>query len=62
MANEKTEGLIYRGAESKSTIRYEWLDDSTLNLYLENPEPGDSGTCKLSLHPVAAAVGSADSQ
>ena len=49
------EGLIYRGMESKSTIRYEWLDDSTLNLYLENPEPGDSGTCRLNLHTAAAA-------
>ena len=58
----EVEGLIYRGMESKSSLRYEWLDDSTLNLYLENPEPGDSGTCRLNLHTVAAAVGSADSQ
>lgn len=44
-----SEGLIYRGVESESKLLYEWLDDSTLSLYLENPAPGDSGACRLHL-------------
>lgn len=45
--NVECDGLIYRGAESTSKIMHEWLSDGTLSIYLESPEPGDSG--KLSL-------------
>lgn len=48
-SNVEAEGLIYRGVESESKLLFEWLDDNTLHLYLENPEPGDSGSVKLSL-------------
>lgn len=47
--NVECDGLIYRGAESASKIMHEWSSDGVLTLYLESPEPGDSG--KLSLHP-----------
>lgn len=47
--NAECDGLIYRGAESASKIMHEWLPDGTLSVYLESPEPGDSG--RLSLHP-----------
>lgn len=48
--NVECEGLIYRGSESASKIMHEWLSDGTLSIYLDSPEPGDSG--KLSLHLV----------
>ena len=51
--NVECECLIYRGAESSSKIMHEWLPDGTMTLYLESPEPGDSG--RLSLHAFAAA-------
>ena len=47
--NVECDGLIYRGAESQSKIMHEWLSDGSLSIYLDSPEPGDSG--KLSLHP-----------
>ena len=37
------EGTVYRGYESEAKLLYEWTDDNTLRLYLENPEVGDSG-------------------
>lgn len=43
------EGLIYRGSESQAKLLYEWLDDTTVRFYLENPEPGDSGEVTLRL-------------
>ena len=48
-SNVSSEGLVYRGVESEAKLMSDWLDDSTLSLYLENAEPGDSGTCKLSM-------------
>lgn len=42
-SNVRGDGVIYRGVESESTMRYEWRDDGSLRLYLENPEVGDSG-------------------
>ena len=45
--NVECDGLIYRGAESTSKIMHEWLPDGTLSLYLESPEPGDSGRLSL---------------
>ena len=47
--NVECDGLIYRGVESQSKIMHQWLSDGTLEIYLDSPEPGDSG--KLSLHP-----------
>ncbi len=47
--NVECDGLIYRGAESQSKIMHEWLSDGSLSIYLDSPEPGDSG--RLSLHP-----------
>lgn len=43
--NEKAdaEGTVYRGHSSEAKLLYEWLDDDTLRLYLENPEIGDEG-------------------
>lgn len=52
-SNVPCEGLIYRGVESEAKILYDWLDDTTLSLYLDTPQPGDSG--KVTLHTVAAA-------
>lgn len=37
------EGTVYRGYESEAKLLYEWIDEDTLRLYLENPEVGDSG-------------------
>lgn len=37
------EGTVYRGYESEAKLLYEWTDENTLRLYLENPEVGDSG-------------------
>lgn len=48
-SNVESEGLIYRGTESESKIMFEWKSDGSLEIYLENPELGDTG--KLSLHP-----------
>lgn len=55
-SNVPSEGLVYRGVESSAKLLSDWVDDNTLSLYLENPEPGDSGTCRLSLHPAADAA------
>lgn len=48
-SNVQLEGEIYRGEASQSGLFYEWLDDYTVRFYLENPEPGDSGSLRLSL-------------
>lgn len=45
----EVEGEIYRGAESKSGLFFEWLDDNTVRFYLENAEPGDEGEMILRL-------------
>lgn len=42
-ANADVEGRIFIGYASQAQLLYEWQDDATLRLYLENPEPGDSG-------------------
>lgn len=42
-SNVEIEGEIYRGESSKSGLFFEWLDDTTVRFYLENPEPGDEG-------------------
>lgn len=42
-AKADCEGAIFRGMESESTMRYEWREDGSLRLYLENAEVGDSG-------------------
>lgn len=41
--NYESEGTLYRGAESESKILYEWTDEDTLRIYLENAEDGDEG-------------------
>ena len=41
------EGAVYRGYESEAKLLYEWVDDDTLRLYLENPEVADSGEVLL---------------
>lgn len=41
--NADVEGTIYMGYESPAKLLYEWQDDDTLRLYLENPQVGDSG-------------------
>lgn len=46
-AKADCEGAIFRGMESESTMRYEWLEDGSLHLYLENAEVGDSGEIVL---------------
>lgn len=53
-SNVLSEGMIYRGVESEAKLLYDWTDDVTLNLYLENPQPGDSGSCTLHLDSEAA--------
>lgn len=42
-ARADCQGAIYRGMESESKMRYEWREDGSLRLYLENAEVGDSG-------------------
>lgn len=42
-ANAQTSGELYRGCESESRILYEWSEDNTLRVYLEDLEPGDEG-------------------
>lgn len=48
-SNAESEGMIYRGIESESKIMFEWQADGSLEIYLENPEPGDTGS--VTLHP-----------
>jgi hypothetical protein len=45
--NAQPEGKIYRGRESQSKILYNWSEDGTLRIYLENPEIADSGEILL---------------
>ena len=37
------EGEIYLGYESQARLLYQWNDDGSVRLYLENPEVADSG-------------------
>ncbi len=45
--NADSEGAIYLGAESEARIMYEWQDDDTLRIYIEDAEPGDEGEILL---------------
>lgn len=47
--HEKTDlqGAVYRGLQSEASLRYEWQEDGSLRLYLENPEIGDEGEALL---------------
>jgi len=49
-SNVEIEGEIYRGEASESGLFFEWLDDTTVRFYLENPEPGDSGEMTVRLN------------
>ena len=41
--NVPSEGAIYIGYDSKAEMKYQWQEDGTVRLYLENAMPGDSG-------------------
>jgi len=41
------EGAVYRGLQSEASLRYEWQEDGSLRLYLENAEVGDEGEALL---------------
>ena len=38
-----SDGRLEIGSESQAQLMYEWLDDETLHMYIDNPEPGDGG-------------------
>lgn len=48
-SNAQIEGEIYRGSASQSGLFFEWIDDTTVRFYLENPEPGDEGSMTLTI-------------
>ena len=41
------EGAVYRGLKSEAKLLYEWQEDGSLRLYLENAEVGDEGEAIL---------------
>ncbi len=41
--NADVEGRVYMGINSAASLNYEFREDGTLHLYLENPEIGDEG-------------------
>lgn len=48
-SSAQLEGEIYRGLDSQSGLFFEWLDDTTVRFYLENPESGDEGEMILTV-------------
>ena len=44
-----SQGAVEIGMASEATLHYEWIDDDTLRMTAENPQPGDGGECILSL-------------
>ena len=45
--NADVEGKVYMGINSTASLKYEFKDDGTVHLYLENPEAGDEGEVVL---------------
>lgn len=43
------EGELEIGCASGAQLMYEWADDDTLRLFIENPQPGDAGEYRLNL-------------
>jgi len=41
------EGAVYRGAQSEAKLLFQWQEDGSLRLYLENAEIGDEGEALL---------------
>lgn len=46
----ETEGALEIGMNSAAELKYEWTDDSTLRMWVENPEAGDGGEFVLRLN------------
>ena len=45
-----SQGAVEIGMASEATLRYDWIDDDTLRMSVENPRPGDGGECVLHLN------------
>ena len=43
------EGTVEIGFHSEAQLMYEWTDDDTLRLFIDNPQPGDAGEHSLKL-------------
>lgn len=41
--NKEGTGAVEIGSASAAQLMYEWMDDTTLHLYIDAPEPGDGG-------------------
>lgn len=48
-ANRPGEGRLEIGCASDAQLMYEWIDDDTLYLYIENPQTGDIGEYSITL-------------
>lgn len=50
--NKKTDvqGSLEIGYASSAELKYDWVDDNTLHMYIANPEPGDGGEYTLHLN------------
>ena len=46
-AKIRSAGSVEIGCESEAALMYEWTDDRTLHMYIENPEPYDQGELEL---------------
>lgn len=43
------QGAVEIGMASAAELHYEWTDDNTLSMSVQNPQPGDGGECTLSV-------------
>jgi len=48
-SKEPGEGTLEIGCTSAAQLMYEWTDDGTLHLYVDNPENGDGGDYSITL-------------
>ena len=48
-SKELGEGNLEIGCTSAAQLMYEWTDDDTLHLYVDNPENGDGGDYSITL-------------
>lgn len=47
-SKQPSEGTVEIGCDSEGQLMYEWKDDSTLHMYIENPDTYDRGELTLS--------------
>ena len=48
-SRKPSQGTVEIGSDSRGQLMYEWTDENTLHMYIDNPEPYDRGELNLTL-------------